>query len=271
VILQNRETHTDGLDEAGRERIRREAQAMGRLTSPHIVTVFEVGSEGDAPYMVTELLSGGFVEDVVEKADDHKLPLEQVLHIAQQVCQGLEVAHQRGVVHRDLKPGNVGLMADGTVKIADFGLAVAIDRSRLTREGMMVGTTSYMPPEQAVGGDVTPRSDLYSLGCVLYEMVTGRPPFLGDDSVAVISQHINTAPVAPSWHTAGPDLHMSGLFFADLFRRQRGPASARRRLRKLIAHRGSQRRVFPLRASTRPSFGAPLARARRDRRRRKRI
>ncbi|MCI0782372.1 MAG: AAA family ATPase, partial [Chloroflexi bacterium] len=89
---------------------------------------------------------------------------------------------------------------DGIAKIGDFGLAVALDRSRLTTEGMMVGTVAYMPPEQAMGGDVTPRSDLYSLGAMLYEMVTGRPPFLGDDSVAIIGQHINTPPVAPTWH-----------------------------------------------------------------------
>src|SRR3990170_4514968 len=177
---------------------------MGRLPSPHIVTVFEVGSEGEAPYMVTELLTGGFVEDLVERAEEHKLPLDQVVHIAEQMCRGLEVAHQRGIVHRDLKPGNVGLMAEGTAKIADFGLAVAIDRSRLTQAGMMVGTVSYMPPEQALGGEITARSDLYSTGCMLYEMVTGRPPFVGDDNIAIIGQHLNTPPVSPSWHR--PDL-----------------------------------------------------------------
>jgi len=106
------------------------------------------------------------------------------------MCRGLEFAHSRGIIHRDLKPGNVWLTSDGTAKIGDFGLAVALDRSRLTTEGMMVGTVAYMPPEQAMGGEVTPRSDLYSLGAILYEMVTGRPPFLGDDSVAIIGQHI---------------------------------------------------------------------------------
>src|SRR5204862_910826 len=92
------------------------------------------------------------------------------------------------------------LTADGTAKLGDFGLAVALDRSRLTQAGMMVGTVSYMPPEQATGAEVTPRSDLYSLGCMLYELVCGRPPFVGDESVAIIGQHLNTPPVAPTWH-----------------------------------------------------------------------
>ena len=192
---------TEGLDETSRTRIQREAQAMGRLGShPHIVTVFDLGEEQDQPYMVTELMGGGDVESVIEEAEGHRLPLEKAVSIAVETCRGLEFAHSRGIVHRDLKPGNVWLTGGGTAKIGDFGLAVALDRSRLTTEGMMVGTVSYMPPEQAMGGEVTPQSDLYSLGAMLYEMVTGRPPFLGDDSVAIIGQHINTPPVSPTWH-----------------------------------------------------------------------
>ena len=193
----------EGLDDTSRSRIQREAQAMGRLGShPHIVTVFDLGQEQDQPYMVTELMGGGDVEGVIADADGHRLSLEQAINIAQETCRGLEFAHSRGIVHRDLKPGNVWLTADGIAKIGDFGLAVALDRSRLTTEGMMVGTVAYMPPEQAMGGEVTPRSDIYSLGAMLYEMVTGRPPFLGDDSVAIIGQHINTPPVAPTWHNS---------------------------------------------------------------------
>ena len=194
---------TEGLDEISRTRITREAQAMGRLGShPHIVTVFDLGQEAGQPYMVTELMGGGDVEGVIEDATDHRLPLEQAIDIAKETCRGLEFAHSRGIVHRDLKPGNIWLTGDGVAKIGDFGLAVAIDRSRLTTEGMMVGAVSYMPPEQAMGGEVTPRADLYSLGAMLYEMVTGRSPFLVDDSVAIIGQHINTPPVAPTWHNS---------------------------------------------------------------------
>ena len=132
---------TEGLDEVSRTRITREAQAMGRLGShPHIVTVFDLGQEGDQPCMVTELMGGGDVEGVIEAAPDHRLPLEQAIEITKETCRGLEFAHSRGIVHRDLKPGNVWLTSDGVAKIGDFGLGVAIDRSRLTTEGMMVGT-----------------------------------------------------------------------------------------------------------------------------------
>ena len=138
---------TEGLDEVSRTRMQREAQVMGRLGShPHIVTVFGLGEESTTessqcqPYMVTELMGGGDVEGLVGDAADHRIPLELATSIAVEVCRGPEFAHSRGVVHRDLKPGNVWLTTDGTAKIEDFGLAVSLDQSRLTQEGMMVGT-----------------------------------------------------------------------------------------------------------------------------------
>jgi predicted ATPase len=147
-------------------------------------------------------MPGGDVEGLIEKAPEHRLPIEQAVGIAKAVCRGLEYAHSKGIIHRDIKPGNVWLSADGTAKIGDFGLALAVDLSRLTQPGMMVGTVTYMPPEQAMGGKVTAKADIYSLGAMLYEMVTGRPPFVGDDSIAIIGQHINTPPVSPTWHRA---------------------------------------------------------------------
>ena len=194
---------TEKLDGKDRTRITREAQAMGRLGDhPNIVTVYDFGEHKGQPYIVLPVMYGGDVEAMIEKAPEHKLPLEQTISIAKSVCLGLEFAHSKGIIHRDLKPGNVWLSTDGTPKIGDFGLAVAIDLSRLTQSGMMVGTVSYMPPEQAMGGKVTTKADLYSLGAMLYEMVTGRPPFVGDDSVSIIGQHINTPPVSPAWHRA---------------------------------------------------------------------
>ena len=131
---------TDGLDDTSRTRIQREAQAMGRLGShQHIVTVFDLGQEQDQPYLVTELMSSGDVEGLIDAAPDHRLALDQSINIAVETCRGLEFAHSRGIVHRYLKPGNVWLTSEGVAKIGDFGLAVALDRFRLTREGMMVG------------------------------------------------------------------------------------------------------------------------------------
>jgi class 3 adenylate cyclase len=178
---------------------------MARLGDhPHVVTVHDIGEEDGEPYIVSQLMAGGDVDGLLRAAEGHRLPIAQALRIAEQVCAALEHAHLRGVVHRDVKPGNVWLTHDGTAKLGDFGLAVAVDRSRLTVPGMMVGTAVYVAPEQALGRPADARSDLYALGAMLYEMVTGRPPFVGDDSVAVISQHLNTPPMAPSWHN--PDV-----------------------------------------------------------------
>ncbi|MCH7735651.1 MAG: protein kinase, partial [Chloroflexi bacterium] len=191
----------EGLDDASRQRITREAQAMARLgDNPNIMPIFDLGEENGQPYMVGPLMGGGDVEALIEDAEDGRLSLEETLRITTEICRGLEFAHEKGIIHRDLKPGNVWLTDDGTVRIGDFGLAISLDRSRLTQEKMMVGTVGYMPPEQATGGEITPKADLYSLGAMLYEMVTGRPPFIGDDDIAIIGQHINTPPVAPSWH-----------------------------------------------------------------------
>ena len=203
---------TEGLDDVGRERIMREARAMGRLTHPNIVAIYDIGEHvapdgSKQPYLVQELMGGGDVEGLLEHAAG-PLPLQQALDIAIATARGLEFAHAQSVIHRDLKPGNVWLTADGAAKIGDLGLAVTIGQSRLTSHGMMVGTYGYMPPEQALGQEVTPQADLYSLGAMLYELVTGRPPFQGDTPTAVISQHLNTQPVAPSWYTqhCPPDL-----------------------------------------------------------------
>ena len=198
---------TDGLDADGVTRIRREAQAMGRLGDhPHIVTVFDTGEEGGGggvvePYIVSQYMAGGELTGLIDAAERRRVPIADVVRIAAQIAQGLEHAHAHGIVHRDLKPGNVWLTDARVVKMGDFGLALSLDRTRMTMQGTMVGTAAYMPPEQAMGGDTTAASDLYALGCIIYEMVTGRPPFAGDDVVAVISQHVNTPPVAPSWHT----------------------------------------------------------------------
>jgi class 3 adenylate cyclase/tetratricopeptide (TPR) repeat protein len=194
---------TDGLDDTGRHRITREARAMARLGDhPHIVTVFDVGDDDGTPYIVSELMPGGSVADLIAARPEGRLAVADALTIGEQVALALEHAHGLTIVHRDLKPANVWLAADGTARLGDFGLAVDVNVSRMTSEGMVVGTVAYLAPEQAVGRAPDARSDLYALGAMLYELLTGRPPFLGDDAVGVISQHLSTAPVAPSWHNA---------------------------------------------------------------------
>ncbi len=180
--------------------IQREVKAMSSLGShPNIVTVYDYNYEGQS-YIVQELMGGDDVRKLVQEAPEHRLPIDQVVEIAQSVCAGLEFAHGKGVIHRDIKPSNIWLAEDGTVKIGDFGLALVDDRTRLTQEGMALGRAYYMSPEQAMGAEVTARSDLYSLGAMLYEMVAGRPSFVGDGNQAIIGQHISTPPIAPSWH-----------------------------------------------------------------------
>ena len=190
---------TEGLDDLARERVMREARSMAGLGAhPNLVAIYDLGSEDGNPHLVEEFMPGGTVASLLA---DWEPDVERALTVAADVCRGLSFMHAQGLIHRDLKPANIFLAEDGTAKVGDFGLAVALDASRLTQQGSLVGTAAYMPPEQALGGDVTPQSDLYALGVMLYEMVTGRPPFAGDDPTAVISQHINTPPVAPSWHT----------------------------------------------------------------------
>jgi eukaryotic-like serine/threonine-protein kinase len=192
---------TEGVEETVLARARREAQAMGRLGDhPHIVSVYDTGEEEGRPYIVSRYLPGGDVEGLLEAEPDRRLDVERAVRIAADVCRALEHAHARGIVHRDIKPVNVWLDEGGSARLGDFGLAATDRRSRDAVEGMLVGTVAYLPPEQALGRATDPRSDLYSLGALLYEMLAGQPPFEGDDAVAIISQHLNAEPVAPSRH-----------------------------------------------------------------------
>jgi eukaryotic-like serine/threonine-protein kinase len=262
---------TEGLDADGLTRVRREAQAMGRLGDhPHIVTVHDIGDEDGQPYIVSQYMEGGDLEGLLRGGENHRLPLDQAGRIASEVRQALEHAHSHGIIHRDLKPGNIWLTRDGTAKLGDFGLAIAVDRSRLTVEGMMVGTVAYMAPEQALGRQPDARSDLYSWGCVLYEMVTGRPPFLGDDAVAIISQHINTAAVAPTWHNPEVPRALESLILRCLAKNpDERPESAAALSEALRAARSSWRTLcagcVPARASCSRTAGSSSPKASRSR------
>lgn len=177
------------LGTEGRSRLLVEAQMVAKLRHPNIVTVFDAGEFEELPYVVMEYIQG-------EMLNEYKAGgLERIIEIAQQICAALEHAHEQGIVHRDLKPENVIIEPDGRVRLMDFGLAVST-ATRMTEDGMISGTVFYMSPEQAFGYEVTPQSDLYSLGVILYELTTGRLPFEAEDALAVITQHIH-APVVP--------------------------------------------------------------------------
>jgi serine/threonine-protein kinase len=162
-------------DETFRARFVREAQIAARLAHPNVVQVFDVGEEEGRPYIVMECVEGETLADVLRRRG--KLPPAEARDLALQACAGLAHAHGAGLVHRDVKPQNLILRADGTLKVADFGIARAVESTtQLTQVGTVLGTAAYLSPEQAAGEEVTPASDVYSLGAVLYELLTGRPP-----------------------------------------------------------------------------------------------
>jgi class 3 adenylate cyclase len=260
---------TDGLDDDGKTRVQREARAMGQLGEhPNVVNIYDIGEDAGRIFIVSQYVAGGSLEDLLKKAENHRLPLRDALRIADQICQALAHVHSRGIIHRDLKPGNLFLTEDGSVKLGDFGLALSTERTRLTSAGMMVGTAAYMAPEQVMGGELEPRCDLYGLGAILYEMTCGRPPFVGDSAVAIISQHINTAPIAPSWHAPEIPGDLEALIMTLLAKvpeeRPRSAALVRERLAAIstaLVAQPEQSRTAPAPAAARLTWGRFIGRA----------
>ena len=184
------------VDRSFVERFRREAQAAANLSNPNIVPVFDWGEDSGTYFIVMEFVDGRPLSSVLKSSGP--LSAERAAEIGAPVAAALGYAHKHGVIHRDVKPGNVLITDDGQVKVTDFGIARAINTEEsLTQTGAVMGTATYFSPEQAEGIGVDARSDIYSLGVVLFEMVTGRPPFLGDTPVAVASKHVRDTPPTP--------------------------------------------------------------------------
>ncbi|RBY93621.1 Stk1 family PASTA domain-containing Ser/Thr kinase [Blastococcus sp. TF02-8] len=183
-------------------RFRREAQAAASLNHPAIVAVYDTGEDrtptGATPYIVMEYVEGETLRDVLRR--EGPLPVERAMSLAADICGALDFSHRNGIVHRDVKPGNVMITPQGTVKVMDFGIARAVSDSAatMTSTAAVIGTAQYLSPEQARGDSVDARSDVYSLGCLLYELVTGAPPFTGDSPVSVAYQHVREDPRLPS-------------------------------------------------------------------------
>ena len=213
---------TEDVDAAVGARARREAQAMRKLGDhPHVVSVLDTGEEAGNPFIVSEYMPGGDVQSLLA-SEGGRLEVERAVEVATDVTRALEHAHARGIVHRDLKPANVWLDDAGAARLGDFGLATTEGRARVSR-GSIVGTVAYLPPEQALGEAAGPQADIYSLGALLYEMLSGQPPFPGDDAVAIISRHIHSDPVPPS--SLNPDV----------------PEALDRAVLQLLAKRGEDR------------------------------
>jgi eukaryotic-like serine/threonine-protein kinase len=182
-------------DERFVARFRREARAAAALSHPHVVAVHDVGVHDGSPFIVMEHVPGKTLAEIVR--DGGALPPERVTEIGQAVARALGSAHAAGIVHRDVKPGNVMVTGDGRVKVLDFGIARALRWTPLTDTPAVQGTAEYMAPEYLRGDGADPRSDIYSLGVVLYELLTGRPPFTGDSPLQVAYQHLEQAPPQP--------------------------------------------------------------------------
>jgi serine/threonine-protein kinase len=189
-------------DQTFQARFRREAQSAASLNHPSIVAVYDTGEDNTGmshvPFIVMEYVDGRTVRDLLR--DDRRLLPERALEITDGVLRALDYSHRAGIVHRDIKPGNVMLNRQGEIKVMDFGIAraVADTQATMTQTAQVIGTAQYLSPEQARGERVDARSDLYSVGCLLYELLTGRPPFTGDSPVAIAYQHVREAPIPPS-------------------------------------------------------------------------
>jgi serine/threonine-protein kinase len=170
------------------ERFRREARAVAQLSHPHIVGVIDAGEEDGRPYIVFEYVEGETLKDRIRRLG--RLPVDEAIAYAIEIARALSAAHGRGIVHRDVKPQNVLVDEEGSAKVTDFGIARSIDDTGLTADGRVLGTTDYVSPEQALGHDVNGQSDIYSLGIVLYEMLTGDVPFHGENQVSVAMKHV---------------------------------------------------------------------------------
>jgi serine/threonine protein kinase len=196
VKTVNMALERDGADRY-EARFYQEARAAGGLNHPNIVTVYDVGKSGEVVFMAMEYIEGPELRTLI--VEGRPMPVSRAMSIAAQVADGLAYAHQHGVVHRDIKPANIMVPVDGPVKITDFGIArMRSAASDLTQTGVMLGSPKYMSPEQVIGKRADHRSDLFSLGVILYEMLTGSTPFNGDNVTSLMYQIVNFAPPAPS-------------------------------------------------------------------------
>ncbi|HWJ83733.1 MAG TPA: Stk1 family PASTA domain-containing Ser/Thr kinase [Nocardioides sp.] len=248
-------------------RFRREAQSSASLNHPTIVAVYDTGEEPTTdgsgvaqPYIVMEYVAGRTLRDILREG--RKILPERALEITSGVLSALDYSHRAGIIHRDIKPGNVMLTPTGDVKVMDFGIARAMSdaASSMTQTAAVVGTAQYLSPEQARGESVDSRSDVYSAGCLLYELLTGRPPFVGDSPVAVAYQHVREPAVPPSHHDADLTPEIDAIVMKSLAKRvedrYQSAAAMRTDIERYLAGRPVQAVLPPPVADTEPPTAA---------------
>lgn len=235
------------------QRFHHEAQAAAGLRHPCIVNVYDVGQDGNIHYIVMEYVEGSDLKSLILR--NGPLPIDHAVAIAEDVAEGLEAAHRLGMVHRDVKPQNILVSPAGEVKITDFGIAKSSLSTALTETGVTFGTADYLSPEQAQGLAATPRSDIYALGVTLYEMLTGRLPFTGENAVAVAMQHVSVDPPPPRMFNPQIPPRLEALVLAALSKNPEArPASAREFAHMLRAYRTASQEA----TIVRPAMPRPL-------------
>ncbi|MEU5444638.1 serine/threonine-protein kinase [Streptomyces griseofuscus] len=243
-------------DPTAADRFRREAQTAARLNHPHVVAVYDAGVHDGRGFLVMELVDGHSLSQ--ELAAHTALDPGQVASLAAQTANGLAAAHRMGVVHRDIKPGNLLLSADGTLKIGDFGIASILDdpSAALTATGQVLGTSVYLAPERALGRPAEPASDVYALGYVLYQLATGHPPFHADSTLGVVYQHVDALPTPPI--QLRPELPgvLSDYLLRMLAKDPAARPTAQQAADWFAAQHRTADRVLP---STQPASAAPIS------------
>ncbi len=238
-------------------RFTQEAKSAASIGHPGVVTVYDAGADGPTRFIVMEFVPGKSLADILK--EERPLEPARAADIAAQVADALAAAHAAGIIHRDIKPGNIMVEPNGSVKVLDFGIARAVDGGSLTQTATVLGTSAYMSPEQALGQPVDARSDIYSLGCVLYEMLTGEPPFVADVAAAVMHQHVRVAakPAIERNPAIPPDLNalVMQLLAKQPKDRPQTAAEVRDRLRQAIANPagGDALTIRPLAAAALPT------------------
>lgn len=245
-VIRDRFAH----DERFVTRFRREARAAASLSHPHVVAVHDVGVHEGSPFIVMEHVPGRTLAELLR--DNGPMPPGRAAEVGEAVARALGTAHAAGIVHRDVKPGNVMVTADGRVKVLDFGIARALRWTPLTDTPAVQGTAEYMAPEYVKGDGADPRSDIYSLGVVLYELLTGRPPFTGDSPLQVAYKHLEEAPAAPDAVRPGLPASLTAVVMRCLAKH---PGDRYRRAEELAADLSNLR-------SGRPAATAPIPRDR---------